>query len=629
MKIPRPTCIDFETYAIMGRPDYPPAPVGVAIKPWGKKGKYYAWGHEGGGNNCTRDEAHRALREVWGDDSLLLMHHAKFDLDVAEVHFGLTLPSWERSHDSTFLLFLDDPHARAVDLKAAAEKHLGLPPEERDAVADWLVAHQPVPGVRITRSNFGAYIAYAPGDVVGPYALGDVVRTEGLFRHLFPSIADRGMLPAYDRERRLVPILLDMERRGIRVDVRRLRSDVDTYGKVLVKLEAWVRKRLDCGPEVNLDSGRQLVAALVEAGAADVSKMGLTAKKGEVRTDKAALAAGVSDAQLAGVLRYAAQLKTCLGTFMRPWLEVAERSGGLIFTNWNQIRGEKGGTRTGRFSSTPNFQNIPKEFGVIFEKGCKPPFKLPPLPLCRGYIVPYEPGHVLVGRDYSQQEPRIMAHFEDGALMQQYQDDPWLDVHDNAKEHLERIYNRPFQRRPVKNINLGLIYAEGIAALALKNGESYDETKRLKESILAMYPGLRDMYKDMKMRAKTNQPLCTWGGREYFCEPPSIINNRVQEWDYKMVNVLIQGSAADCTKEAMIRIAERIKRMHNQGWLMLLQVHDEIVLSVPLKDLAAAQELVREEMESIEFDVKILSEGAWSAENWAAMKDFDKKGQLV
>ncbi len=119
MKIPKPTCVDFETHAIQGRPDYPPAPVGMAIKKWGRKGKYYAWGYPTG-NNCTRDQAVAALRAVWQDD--LLFHHAKFDADVAEVHFGFDLPVWNKIHDTTFLLFLDDPHAKAVGLKPAAER---------------------------------------------------------------------------------------------------------------------------------------------------------------------------------------------------------------------------------------------------------------------------------------------------------------------------------------------------------------------------------------------------------------------------------------------------------------------------------------------------------------------------
>jgi DNA polymerase-1 len=622
MKSPRPATVDFETFGIEGRPDYPPAPVGVAIKKWGKKGKYYAWGHPTA-NNCSRDEAIEALREVWDGD--LLFHHCKFDLDVSETHLGLALPVWEKVHDTTFLLFLADPHQREVGLKPSAHRLLGLAPGERDAVADWLMANQPVEGVRITKKTAGKYIAYAPGDIVGAYAVGDDDRTEALFRKLYLSVChERGMLGAYDRERRLVPILLDMERRGIRVDLRRLRADVKTYSDVVYRLESWVKRRLGVTDGFNLDSGDQLVQALVEANLADPSKM-LRTPTGKLSASKESLAAGVLDRQLGASLRYLAALKTCLGTFMGPWLAVAERSGGLIFTNWNQIRGERGGTRTGRFSSTPNFQNIPTEFEDTF-KDVEAPFILPPLPMCRSYVVPCEKGHVLVGRDYSQQEPRILGHFEDGVLCEQYRANPWIDFHDNAKEHLERIFNRTYARKPVKNINLGIIYGEGITALAAKNNDSYEETKQLRDAIYSMYPGLKQMYQDMKRRARMNEPVRTWGGREYYCEPPSFFKGKIVEWDYKMVNVLIQGSAADCTKEGMIRFANHVRRKRN--WYIILQVHDEIVVSVPKEDLKEAQELLRECMESVEFDVPILSEGAWSAKNWASMKAYDKKGVL-
>jgi DNA polymerase I-like protein with 3'-5' exonuclease and polymerase domains len=653
VKIPKVTTIDFETMGIEGRPDYPPEPVGVAIKPWGKKAKYYAWGHLRGANNCTKEEASAALRAAYANPDGILFHHAKFDLDVAEVHFGLELPPWRHAHDTTFMLFLHDPHIRFVGLKEAAESILGQPPEERDAVADWLVENQPVEGVKISRSPkgkepYGKYIAWAPPAVAGPYAIGDVDRTVRLFEHLYPSLAQREMLPAYDRERRLTPILLGMERSGIRVDLPRLRADVARYGDIVTRLDTYIKQRLgvDGDPEFNVDSGQQVVAALVAAGLADVAAMGIT-KTGKVKSDKNALDVGVADKVLSAVMKYATQLKTCLNTFMKPWLAMAIRSGGFIFTTWNQIRGADAGARTGRFSSTPNFQNIPKEFEPIFKEealaasqtaeeraaanrlpSC--PWKdLPSLPLCRGYIVPYSKGHVLVGRDYSQQEPRILAHFEDGALLAQYQADPWIDYHDNAKFHLERIFNRPFKRKPVKNINLGIIYGQGVPSLAFKNGETVEATQDLKNAILALYPGLKDMGKDMKLRARSNQPIRTWGGREYYCEPPRIIDGRIQTFDYKMINVLVQGSAADCTKEGMIRFMEYVHRQHNRGWRMILQVHDEIVVSVPAGDLVECQEALREAMESVEFDVKILSEGSWSPDNWSVMKDFDKKGKRV
>lgn len=640
MKTPSPITVDFETFGIEGRPLYPPVPVGVSIKQKGKKPRYYAWGHITG-NNCTWSEARKALQQAWKHPDGVLFHHGKFDVDVAEVHMELPLPKWDRIHDTLYMVFLDDPNQTELGLKPSAERLLDLPPEEQDAVAEWLVTNQPVPGVKIgkgkqSKEPAGKYIAFAPGEVVGKYADGDVIRTEKLFHLLYSSLAEREMLGAYDRERELMLILLDMERQGIRLDLERLRDDVAKYDQTMVELNAWVAKRLKVtDPEFNLDSGLQLTKAIFDAGKADETNWELT-PTGQYRANKDAIATGCMDRQLSAVLQYRARLKTCLNTFMHNWLAVAELSGGFIYTTWNQIKsagsGGNVGTRTGRLSSTPNFQNIPKQFDPIFKDAKHPklpacPFKkgLPPLPLVRSYIIPYEDGDVLIDRDYSQQEPRILGHFEGGALMEQYQNDPWIDFHDNAKDRLEEIMNRPFERKPVKNINLGLIYGQGIGTLAEKNQATVEETKELKRQILGMYPGLDDMNKDMKQRARLGIPIRTWGGREYYCEEPKVVQGRLRTFDYKMVNTLIQGSAGDCTKEAMIRYY-KAKPPHHR---LLLQVHDQLTASVPRREVKTGMELLREKMESVEFDVQILSEGSTSDTNWAELKDYDKKGKLI
>jgi len=521
-----------------------------------------------------------------------------------------------------------------------------MPPEEQDAVGDWLVENQPIPGVKISRSKssehyFGAYIAYAPGGLVGEYANGDVIRTEGIFYHLWPKTKKRDMLRAYDRERELMPILLDMERTGLQVDHERLASDVAMYNAWRDQINAWVIKRLKASPDINLDSGEQLVNAMVAAGSADPDLIPRTAT-GKFQTNKEALLAGVTDLVLLAVLKYRTQLNTCLNTFMQPWLATANASGGLIFTTWNQIKSPSGdanvGTRTGRLSSTPNFQNIPKEFVPIFrhEESDKQkakalpicPFKdLPPLPKVRGYVTPFK-GEVFVDRDYSQQEPRILAHFDGGDLMRKYVENPWIDFHDYAKDELEKV-GKFYERKPVKNTNLGLIYGMGVGKLAMKNDMSVDEAGSLKKAILNLYPGLKDMYKDMKVRAKNNVPIRTWGGREYYCEPPKLIDGRIREFDYKLVNVLIQGSAADCTKEAIIRFHHLKNKLGKTHWRLVLNVHDQLTVSVPINELVEAMEVLRQAMESVEFDVPMLSEGAISYTNWAELTDYDKKGKLL
>ncbi len=635
-KQPKPVCVDFETEGIVSRPAYPPKPVGVSIKLPGKKARYWAWGHPTK-NNCTRAEALRALKAVWSHPDGLLFQNGKFDVDVAEVHLGLKVPAWERVHDTLFLLFLDDPHQLELSLKPSAERLLGLPPEEQEAVRDWLLEHQPVPNVKISKAKssehyWGRYICLAPGDLVGEYANGDTERTELLFNLLWKKTKQRQMLPAYDRERELMPVLLEMERNGLPVDLKRLTHDVALYTAWLETINAWVVKRIKGAADINLDSGEQLVAAMLASGRADQKLMPLT-PTGKYQTNKEALLLGVTDKVLLGVLKYRTQLKTCLQTFMVPWLKVALASGGLIFTNWNQVKQPSGdanvGTRTGRLSSTPNFQNIPLVFkAIFFHNGGKgfpkcPWADLPALPNVRSYITPFK-GEVLVDRDYSQQEPRILAHFDGGALLQKYLENPWIDFHEFAQAELAKM-GLHYERKPVKNTNLGLIYGMGVGKLAEKNGMPVDESKMLKNAILALYPGLKAMYQDMKVRARTNTPIRTWGGREYYCEPPKLVEGRIRQFDYKLVNVLIQGSAADCTKEAIIRFSKAKRRT----WRLLLNVHDQLTVSAPRAELKPCMATLQSCMESVEFDVAMLSEGATSTTNWAALLPYDKKGKVL
>lgn len=629
----RPCGVDFETHAIEERPRHPPVPVGVSIKHFGKPAKYYAWGHTTK-NNCGIAEAKRALKEAWASPDGILCHHAKFDVEVAVKHMGMKMLPWDKVHDTLFLMFLDDPHQPDLGLKSGAERYLGDPPAEKDAVGLWLIEHQPAPGVNISdakRSDnyFMKFLPLAPGDLVGRYANGDTSRAEGIFKKLYPSIVERGMLEAYNRERRLMPILLANEQQGIRVDLKRLSQDVLRYNKVREEVRLWICKQLKT-PGLNLNSGDQLAKALIAAGKADKALLGVT-PGGKIQTNKEAIDRGVTDLRIASALKYFAQVSTCVGTFMEPWLEVAEETGGLIHTSWNQTRATDSGTgvgaRTGRLSSSPNFMNIPNEFKDLWwavknKKLPKCPFKdLPPPPMCRDYIVPMEKDHVIIDRDFQSQEPRILAHFEGGKLLAAYTSDNWMDIHNSAQSELAKI-GLFYDRKPVKNTNLGLIYGMGVGKLAEKNNMSVEEAKVLKNAMLALYPGLKEMYQDMKRRAISHEPIRTWGGRQYYCEEPRLIQGQVRHFDYKLVNQLIQGSAADATKESIIRYHEAKKDNH----LFMLSVHDQNAASVPKKELKTGMEVLRRTMESIEFDVPLLSEGSWSPTTWAKMLQYDKKG---
>ncbi len=608
--IPQPVVIDFETHPILPRPEYPPRPVGVAIHVPGRSTKYFAFGHPTG-NNSTVEAAQAELRAVWDHPEGLLFHNGKFDIDVAETHLGMPRLPWQRYHDTLFQLFLTDPHAATFALKPSSERLLGQAPDEATELHDWLVQHRVVQkGVK----GWGAFIAQAPGDLVGRYAMGDVKRTAGLFQLLMPEIIRRGMVEPYDRERELMTILLDNERQGIPVALQELSEDVGMYTRAQEELEAWIIRTLGA-PNLNLDAGRDLLDALRRANKIDLDLLELS-PTGKHKFDKENLARAVLDPTLKAVLGYRASLKTCLATFMTPWLRQAEATGGRIHTSWSQTRnfekGKSAGAVTGRLSSSPNFQNIPGGFPDFFPQGTPPPFALPALPRVRRYIVP-EYGQILVDRDYSQQELRILAEYASGALFDAYASKPDLDLHEMVRAQLSELLGYRLERKPVKTVVFGLIYGMGVGRMADSGGVDIATARALKEGVLALFPGIREINQAMRTKAERRQPLRTWGGREYYCEPPKYQDGEMRSFEYKMINVLIQGSAADCTKEALINY----HRSPHHGNL-LLSVHDEILLSVPKDRVAEEMDVLEAAMSSVAFDVPMLSDGK-AGNNWGEM----------
>jgi DNA polymerase I-like protein with 3'-5' exonuclease and polymerase domains len=623
MKTPSVITIDFETKPILPRPHYPPEPVGVSIKYPGKAPKYYAWGHPCE-NDCTFVEAHAVLMNAWEEAACLLFHNGKFDYDVATTFFkGLKPLPWERIHDTLYLLFLADPHAASFSLKPAAEKLLGMPPEEQDAVRQWLIDQKIV-----TKNDkkWGAHIADAPGKLVGEYAKGDVIRTELLFKKLYPEIATRGMLRAYDVERELMPILLENERQGVCVNLKQLEKDYALYTDALDRVDRFCRRVLGSPSTLNLDSDQELAAALEKADAITEWKYTAPSKRfpdGQRSVSKDNLKpAQFRNKNLAAALGYRTRLMTCMNTFMLPWLTVARETGGVVHTSWNQVRqyGDSAsgfkGARTGRLSSSPNFQNIPKDFYDKADGYAHPKIKdLPELPYMRNYFMP-DKGQVWLKRDYNQQELRILAHFEDGALQAAYNENPRIDMHNFVQGRIRAIAHREYERRKVKILNFGMIYGQGYGALASSMDCAVEEARDLKGAHRKALPDVATLEKDIKSQGKAQQPIVTWAGREYFVEAPVFKNGRQQTFEYKLLNYLVQGSAADATKQSIINY-HRAKK-HGR---FLVTVHDENNISVPKEHAASEMKILREAMDSVKFDVPMLSDGEIGS-SWGKLKDY-------
>ncbi len=621
-----PICLDFETLPILPRPRHPPKPVSFSLKMPGMRAPLFmAWGHLTGGNNCSYEDAKNTLVKAYAAITTatpLLCHNNKFDMDVAEEFFGLALPPWHDFHDTMFLLFLHDPHQRSLALKPSAERELGLAPEERDAVKTWILEHkreleQQFPEILTTYggikpSTAGAFIAYAPGNIVKPYANGDVMRTEKLFAKLYKSVVvERGMGEAYDRERRLLPILLRNEREGIRVDEDALERDRVVYEAAQIRTDEWIRKALKA-PGLDLDKDAEVANALEAADA--VSEWTYTATGRKSVSKKNMKLSHFRDKKLAAAYSYRQKCATCLETFIRPWQKFSNK--GWMHTTWNQVRQSKGGgsdtggTRTGRPSTdTPNFLNMPKAVKDSSEGGFMMPTHikgLPLLPRIRGYILPDTPKHVVGRRDFNQQELRVLAHYEDGALLQAYLDDPYLDVHEFTRAKIEEFIGHDPGRSFTKTLNFGYVYGQGLGSLAEKLEKSVDEVKRVRDAQMSALPGFKDLNEGIKKLFKSGGYITTWGGRQYYCEPPfkDQKTGRTFTFEYKGINYLVQSSSADITKEAIIRYDE----VRRDGRL-ILSVYDEIDISVPEKAAKKEMLILRDAMMSIEIDVPLLSDG--------------------
>jgi DNA polymerase-1 len=572
--------VDFETHPIGPWPDDCPKPVGVAIMLEGQAPEYLAWDHEGGGNNTTKENATARLKDLY-ERYEIIFHNAAFDLEVGARHLDLPYPA--TFHDTMILTFLHDPYAKALGLKEAAAI-LGVASDERDDLREWVLTH--IPAARSAPSRWGSFIAKTPGNIASAYACGDVRRTLGLYEFLYSRIERAGMLAAYDRELRLLPILARMTYLGIPIARQRLEAKIADWEASRDQLEHAIRHALGA-PTINLDSSRQVADALEAAGKVTLFRL---TEKGHRAVSREALTAVVADADLKALLNERSDIDNCL-KFAGPMLALSSGDG-RIHCGWNSVPYEGGGARTGRIiSSGPNLQGAPAQL--------------------RTFIIP-EAGGVLLDRDFTQQELRILAHYENGAAKAQYLADPTTDFHAMTANRASAVLGRELSRKSAKIVVFSLSYGAGNNRLSMQLDCGLEEAVTIRDAVFQALPDLAAFKRKME---HTHQ-FATWGGRVYQVEAPRLVNGRVQSYEYRSLNTLIQGSAADFTKTAMINAAAA-------GLDLRLTIHDELVIcSEPGAKFKRDMELLRQSMEGIEFSIPMLSDGRWSVQSLGALREY-------
>lgn len=588
--------LDFETHGILPRPKYPPAPIGLAILD-DQGARYLAFGHTRGDNNSSQEEVQKYLVDVIPRGQTC-WHNAKFDLCVAEQKLSVSWP--DKWHDTLVMAFLCYPHDKSLSLKELAANRLDLPPEERDELKEWILTNIP----ESKGSTYMEFLAHAPVELVGKYAIGDVVRTKALYDHCAEILSSHGMWDAYWRKCRTTRVADKMERRGMCIDTPALEEEVPRLEANLIKVDDLIRTKLKA-PDLVVDEKGSLADALE---ASEFCNELPKTKTGKRSTSYKNIQDVVLDNELYHMLIVRGKVANCLRTFARPWLAQALENKGKFYITWESVRGQdSGGARTGRWTSSPNLQNVIKKRKVPAY-----PDLYALIPNMRNFLIAEE-GKVLIGRDYSQQELRILAHFEDGSLAARYLADPDLDVHTFVQKMILGICAKLYERDPIKAVNFGRIYGMGAPKLSGQLRIPFDDAKALISAHRKALPDVTALDEDLKRIGKSGGYIKTLGGRCYYVQPPYYdpIGRKMRTNEYKLLNYLIQGSAGDMLDESVLAADDA-------GVELLLLVHDEEIAQADIDNAPAQMLLLKNCMNDVKLDVPLFSDGG-TAKSWGQL----------
>lgn len=413
--------------------------------------------------------------------------------------------------------------------------------------------------------------------LVAEYAAEDADATWRITEKLEPIVRDQDLWTLYDNvERPLVEVLARMEKAGVVVDVPRLKQLSDEFAKRLAEIEKEIY--LHAGGEFNIASAQQLREILY-----DRLKLPILGKTpgGEPSTAAEILEELAPMHPLPRMLMEHRQLSKLKNTYLDA-LPTVIGSDSRVHASFNQTV-----AATGRLSSSePNLQNIP----VRSEQGRQ---------IRQAFIAP-GPDWVLLTADYSQIELRMLAHFcQDENLLEAFR--TGRDIHNVVAAQIFGVDESNVtdeQRRQAKTVNFGVIYGLSAYGLASRLNITQSEASIFIEAYFANYPGIDTWMTTVLEEAKSTGRVKTILGRRRPIQGIKSTTGRQRNLaERTAINTVIQGSAADLIKMAMIRIDQELRALKLQSRL-ILQIHDELVFEVPKSELAQVRELVRRLMNS-------------------------------
>ena len=397
----------------------------------------------------------------------------------------------------------------------------------------------------------------------------------------------------------LVPVLAQMQKRGICLDLNAFEVFLKEVQAELETLTAEIY--LQAGEEFNIRSSQQLQHILFDR--LELPKAGKT-KGGALSTSQEALEKLAGKHEIIDTILEFRKLEKIRSTYLEPFPQLVDETG-RIHTSFNQMA-----TATGRLSSSnPNLQNIP----VRGQLGSR----------MRSCFVA-SPGKLLISADYSQIELRVLAHLsQDPALLSAFRHGE--DIH---RSTASLLFEKPQEeitaeeRRNAKTINFGIIYGMGAQKLARELKISMNEAKEFITRYYNKLSTLKKYYDTIIQQATQDGFVTTMAGRRRFIADINSANAQaLSQARRQAVNTVIQGSAADIIKIAMLNVSNDT-RLTSLGARLILQVHDELVLEAPSSTAKGIGERLAEIMGKVDVNGKTLSVPLlvdWGmAENWDA-----------
>jgi len=558
--------------------------VGISFSCQEGRARYVPLGHNylGAPPQIEPSEALTMLEDILEDGGIRKIgQNIKYDAEVLKLH-GAALKGL--FFDTMIASYVINPGLRQYNLDYLAQHYLNHK----------MIAFHDVVGKGKKASNFSEVDVERACE----YSCEDADMTLRLWGILDKKLEEDGSEALfYDLEMKLLPVLMDMEMAGIKIDTAFFQDMSVRFAQEMEDIEREIFE--EAGMEFNLNSPQQLGYVLFE-------KLQLPVQKKTIKTKRYSTDVKVLE-KLARfphklprlVLGYRT-LSKLKSTYLDALVKMVDPSTGRLHTSFNQTV-----AATGRLSSSePNLQNIP----IRGKKGRE---------IRKGFIA--EKGQKLISADYSQIELRVFAHYSgDDAFIEAFNREE--DIHARTASEVlggGGVKVTADLRRIAKAINFGIIYGMGARKLGDELGIDQGTAKKYIEAYYEKYKGVASYRETMIEKARKDGYVTTLFNRRRYL-PDIQHGNRIirGEAERMAVNTPIQGTAADLIKQAMVNIDARLRR-EGFKFKMILQVHDELLFEVPQEEVEAAIAVIREEMEGVHPLKVPLKVDIGEGENWA------------